>query len=47
MVILSASLKGVDQNLIDSARIDGCTEWQAFWRVIVLNIRKFVSGEEA
>jgi alpha-glucoside transport system permease protein len=35
MVILSASLKGVDQNLIDSARIDGCTEWQAFWRVIV------------
>ena len=35
MVILSASLKGVDQNLIDSARIDGCTEWQVFWRVIV------------
>lgn len=35
MVILSASLKGVDQNLIDAARIDGCSEWQAFWRVIV------------
>jgi alpha-glucoside transport system permease protein len=35
MVILSASLKGVDQNLIDSARIDGCTEWQVFWRIIV------------
>ncbi|MFP4113397.1 MAG: carbohydrate ABC transporter permease [Spirochaetota bacterium] len=35
MVILSASLKGVDQSLIDSARIDGCTEWQVFWRIIV------------
>ncbi len=35
MVILSASLKGVDQNLIDSGRIDGCTEWQVFWRIIV------------
>jgi alpha-glucoside transport system permease protein len=35
MVILSASLKGVDQNLIDAAHIDGCTEWQVFWRVIV------------
>ncbi len=35
MVILSASLKGVNQDLIDSARIDGCTEWGVFWRIIV------------
>jgi alpha-glucoside transport system permease protein len=34
MVILSASIKGVNQYLIDSARIDGATSWQVFWRII-------------
>ena len=34
MVILSASIKGVNQYLIDSAKIDGATPWQVFWRII-------------
>ncbi len=38
MVILSAAIKGVPQDIIEAARIDGATEVQAFWRVIVPNI---------
>ncbi len=34
MVILSASIKGVNQDLIDSAKVDGATAWQVFWKVI-------------
>lgn len=35
MVILSASLKGIPSDLLNSARIDGANEWQVFWRMIV------------
>ena len=30
MVILSAAIKGVPEDLLEAARIDGATEWQAF-----------------
>ncbi len=33
MVILSSAIKSVDESLLEAARIDGATEWQAFWRV--------------
>jgi alpha-glucoside transport system permease protein len=35
MVILSAAIKGVPTDLIEAARIDGATELQIFWRIII------------
>jgi alpha-glucoside transport system permease protein len=33
MVILSAAHKNMPKELIESARIDGASEWQIFWRI--------------
>ena len=33
MVILSAALRGLDQEMLDAARIDGASSWQMFWRI--------------
>ena len=38
MVILSAAIKGVPEDILEAARIDGANEIQVFWRVIVPNI---------
>lgn len=35
LVVLSAALKGLPAELLEAARVDGATEWQVFWRVIV------------
>jgi alpha-glucoside transport system permease protein len=34
MVILSAGLKGISNDVLEAARVDGANEWQVFWRVI-------------
>jgi alpha-glucoside transport system permease protein len=34
LVILSAALKGIDPELLEAGRCDGCTEWQAFWKIV-------------
>lgn len=34
MVILSAALKGISQELLEAARVDGATEWQVFRRIV-------------
>ncbi len=34
MVILSAALKGINQELLEAARVDGATEWQVFRRIV-------------
>lgn len=39
MVILSAALKGVPTELIEAARIDGASEVQLFFRVVIPSIR--------
>jgi alpha-glucoside transport system permease protein len=39
MVILSAALKGVPEELLEAARLDGATEIQAFFRIIIPYIR--------
>ncbi len=39
MVILSAALKGVPNEIVEAARIDGANEFQLFFRVIVPSIR--------
>ena len=38
-VILSAALKGIPPEILEAARIDGASEWQIFWRVILPMMR--------
>ncbi len=38
MVILSSAIKGVPEDILEAARIDGANEVQLFWRVVVPNI---------
>lgn len=35
MVVLSAGLKGISSEILEAARVDGATEWQIFWRIVV------------
>ncbi|MDN5766421.1 MAG: sugar ABC transporter permease [Humibacillus sp.] len=39
MVLLSSAIKGVPEDTIEAARIDGAGEFQIFWKVIVPQIR--------
>lgn len=39
MVVLSAAIKGVPQELTEAARIDGASELQSFFRILVPTIR--------
>jgi alpha-glucoside transport system permease protein len=38
-VILSAGLKGIPAEILEAARIDGASEWQMFWRIILPMMR--------
>lgn len=38
MVVLSAGLKGISSEILEAARVDGASEWQIFWRVIIPNL---------
>lgn len=42
MVLLSAAIKGVPTDTVEAARIDGATEIQIFWRVVVPQIRSTI-----
>ena len=42
MVILSAGIKAVPTDILEAARIDGATEIQVFWRVIIPTITSTV-----
>lgn len=35
MVVLSAALKGIPDELIEAARVDGANEWKIFWNIIL------------
>jgi alpha-glucoside transport system permease protein len=35
MVILSAGLKGIPVEVLEAARVDGASDWQIFWRILV------------
>lgn len=35
VVVLSAGLKGISTEVLEAARVDGASEWQIFWRVII------------
>jgi alpha-glucoside transport system permease protein len=42
MVLLSAAIKNVPDDTIEAARIDGATEVQIFWRVVVPQIKSSI-----
>jgi alpha-glucoside transport system permease protein len=42
MVLLSAAIKNVPEDTIEAARIDGASELQVFWRVVVPQIRSTI-----
>lgn len=35
MTILSAAIKGVPEELLEAARVDGANEWTLFWKILV------------
>mgnify|MGYP000731136648 CR=1 FL=1 len=39
MILLSSAIKGVPDDTLEAARIDGANEWQIFWKVIIPQIR--------
>lgn len=39
MVLLSSAIKGVPEDTIEAARIDGATEMQIFWKVVLPQIK--------
>jgi alpha-glucoside transport system permease protein len=43
MVLLSAAIKSVPDDTIEAARIDGASEFQIFWRVVVPQIRSTIA----
>lgn len=43
MVLLSAAIKSVPDETIEAARIDGASEWQTFWRVVIPQIRSTIA----
>lgn len=42
MVILSAAIKGVPDDIVEAARIDGATELQVFWKVVIPTIKSTI-----
>lgn len=42
MVILSSAIKGVPDVLLEAARIDGASEWQTFWRIVMPSVASTV-----
>ena len=42
MVILSSAIKGVPGSLLEAARIDGASEIQIFWKVIIPTIKSTI-----
>ena len=42
MVLLSSAIKGVPEDTIEAARIDGATELQIFWKVVIPQIKSTI-----
>ena len=42
MVILSSAIKGVPEDMLEAARVDGANEWQIFWRITLPTIASTV-----
>jgi len=35
MTILSAAIKGLPMEVIEASRVDGASEWQVFWKIMI------------
>lgn len=42
MIILSAAVKGIPEDIIEAAKIDGANSWQIFWRITIPMIRSTI-----
>jgi alpha-glucoside transport system permease protein len=42
MVIFSAAIKGIPSDLLEAGRVDGATDSQSFWRIVMPQIRPTV-----
>ena len=42
MVLLSAAIKSVPEETLEAARVDGATEWQTFFKVVVPQIKSTI-----
>ncbi len=38
MTILSAAIKGVNSEILEASRVDGASEWQVFWEILLPSI---------
>jgi alpha-glucoside transport system permease protein len=43
MVVLSAALKGVPEDQIEAAKVDGATELDIFWKITIPTIRSTIA----
>ena len=43
MVLLSSAIKGIPSDLLEAARIDGASELQIFWRIIIPQVRSTIA----
>ncbi|MCF7890144.1 sugar ABC transporter permease [Candidatus Bipolaricaulota bacterium] len=43
MVVLSAAYKNIPRQLMESARVDGATEWQIFWHITLPLMRPTIA----
>jgi alpha-glucoside transport system permease protein len=43
MVLLSSAVKGIPQDIIEAARMDGASELQIFWRIIIPTISSTIT----
>jgi len=39
MILMSSAIKGVPEDTLEAARIDGASEWQIFWKVVIPQIK--------
>jgi len=44
VVIFSAAYRNISKEIIEAARIDGANEWQAFWRVILPQLKPTIAA---
>jgi len=42
MVVLSAAIKGIPNDMIEAARLDGVSAWQMFWKITLPTVRPSV-----
>ena len=42
-ILFSAAVKGIPKDIIEAARMDGASEWQIFWKIIIPMIRATIA----